>query len=66
VPKPLSKRKLLLKTQGALFLLISFLVFLDAAGDEYHQALTPGRLSSGKVVFIDVCGVFTVLVILDV
>lgn len=60
----LKGRKSLLETQGALFLLSFLFIFLYAVSDEYHQSFTPGRHSSGKDVFIDVCGALTILVIL--
>ena len=62
----LKGRKSLFETQDVLFLLSLFLVFLYAVSDEYHQSFTPGRHSSGTDVFIDVCGAFTILVILYV
>jgi VanZ family protein len=60
----LKGRKALLETQSTLYLLSLFLTLLYAFSDEYHQSFTPGRHSSGKDVFIDVCGALTVLVIL--
>ena len=60
----LKGKKSLLKTQSTLYLLSWFLTLLYAFSDEYHQSFTPGRHSSGKDVFIDVCGAITVLVIL--
>jgi VanZ family protein len=62
----LKGRKSLLKTQSTLYLLSLFLTILYAFSDEYHQSFTPGRHSSGKDVFIDVCGALTVLVILHI
>jgi VanZ family protein len=62
----LKGRKSLLKTQGVLFLLSLFLVFIYAVSDEYHQSFTPGRHSSVKDVLIDVCGALSVLVLLSV
>jgi len=60
----LKGRKSLVDTQGALFLLSLFLTLLYSISDEYHQSFTPGRHSSGKDVFIDVCGAFTILIML--
>ena len=62
----LKGRKSLVETQDVLFLLSLVLVSLYAVSDEYHQSFTPGRHSSGKDVFIDVCGAVTILVILHV
>jgi VanZ family protein len=60
----LKGRIALLETQRSLYLLSLILTLLYALSDEYHQSFTPGRHSSGKDVFIDVCGAFTALVIL--
>ncbi len=62
----LKGRRSLPETHGAFFLLSVFLTFLYAVIDEYHQSFTPGRHSSGKDVFIDVCGALTALVMLYV
>ena len=62
----LKRKKSLLETQGAFYLLSLLLTSLYAISDEYHQSFTPGRHSSGKDVLIDICGALTALVILYV
>lgn len=62
----LKGRKSLLETRATLFLVSLFLVLLYAISDEYHQFFTPGRHSSGKDVFIDVCGALTILIMMYV
>ncbi len=62
----LKGRKSLLETHAVLFSLSLFLVLLYAISDEYHQSFTPGRHPSGQDVLIDVCGAFTILIMLYV